>query len=83
MALYSYQDVDRLISDYTEKGGEALQLNEGTLGSGDWLLYDYRDKLKFIIINEVYLNEWSSAHKVRCYNKIPKKFQKILEDHGC
>ena len=80
MKLYDYHQVDALISKYTEKGGEALQVREGTLGSGDWYLYDYAGRLKFIIIKEVYLNEWSSAHTIRTYNSIPKKYQQEIQN---
>lgn len=83
MYLYDYKQVDALIERYANKGGETLQLNEGTLGSGDWLLFDHSNRLKFIVIKEVYLNCWSSAHTIRKYNKIPKKYEKILAEHGC
>lgn len=82
MKLYDYKQVDSLIERYLNKGGEALQTREGVLGSGDWLLYDYNDKLKFIVICEVALNCWSSAHTIRAYNKMPKKYEKILAEHG-
>ena len=81
--LYSYKAVDDLIARYINKGGEALQTWEGVLCSGDWFLYDFSGKLKFYVIKEVYLNEWSSAQTIRAYNKIPKKYQKILDEHGC
>lgn len=83
MSLYSYKQVDALIEKYANKGGETLQLDEGVLGSGNWLLFDYSGRLKFIVIKEVYLNEWSSAHTIRKYNKMPKKYEKILAEHGC
>lgn len=83
MYLYSYKQVDALIEKYANKGGETLQLDEGVLGSGNWLLFDYSGRLKFIVIKEVYLNEWSSAHTIRKYNKMPKKYEKILDEHGC
>lgn len=79
MYVYTYKQVHALISRYIEKGGEALQTSEGVLGSGNWLLYDYNGRLKFIVITEIYINEWSSAHKIRKYRKIPKKYQKILD----
>lgn len=79
MALYDYHQVDALIDRYISKGGEALQVNEGTLGRGDWFLFDHSGNLKFIIIREVYLNEWSSAHKIRMYNKMPKKYKREIE----
>ena len=83
MQLYSYTQVDELIQKYADKGGGTLQTDEGCLGSGDWLLFDHSGRLKFIVIKEVYLNEWSSAHTIRKYNKIPKKYEKILAEHGC
>lgn len=83
MSLYSYKQVDALIEKYVNKGGETLQLDEGVLGSGNWLLFDYSGRLKFIVIKEVYLNAWSSAHTIRKYNKMPKKYEKILAEHGC
>lgn len=83
MSLYSYTYVDALIERYANKGGETLQTDEGCLGSGNWLLFDRSGRLKFIVIKEVYLNAWSSAHTIRKYNKIPKKYEKVLTEHGC
>lgn len=81
MYLYGYKQVDALIEKYVSKGGEALQLNEGVLCSGDWLLFDFSGHLKFIVIKEVALNSWSSAQTIRRYNKIPKKYMNILSQH--
>lgn len=80
MSIYSCRAVENLINEYREKGGEFFQIEEGSLGRGFCILYDWTGHLKTYIINEVYLNEWSSGHKVRAYNKIPKKYQKILEN---
>lgn len=35
-----YHYVDNLVARYEEEGGYAIQLNEGSLASGDWILYD-------------------------------------------
>lgn len=80
MSIYSCRAVENLINEYREKDGEFFQIEEGSLGWGFCILYDWTGHLKTYIINEVYLNEWSSGHKVRAYNKIPKKYQKILEN---
>ena len=79
MCLYTCDSVGRLINQYIEAGGEILQMSEGVLGHGDLLLYDTKGKLKTIVIHEVYLNPWSSAHTVRKYNRCPKKYKDLIE----
>jgi hypothetical protein len=79
----NYKLVDKLIFDYLERGGEAIQLDEGCLQSGDWILYDESEKLKCFYIFERYLNEWSADQVIRSYNgwnKFPKKYKKIIEE---
>lgn len=77
MNFYSCTAVDKLISQYYELGGEVYTIEEGVLGHGTLLLYG--ENLKTIVVKEVGLNEWSSAHTIRCYNKTPKKYEQILE----
>ena len=73
--LYSCTAVEKLINQYAEKGGECYQIEEGSLGYGQMILYG--DGLKTAVITEVYLNEWSSGHKIRMYNKMPKKYAEL------
>lgn len=65
------------------RGGEVAYIEEGVLGYGTTLLYDLREPvhLKFVVIKEVYLNEWSSAHSIRQYNRIPQKYNKMLDEY--
>lgn len=77
--LYTSTSVDKLIADYMEAGGQILQMQEGTLGCGDVLLYDEAGKLYTFVIREVYINEWSSGHTVRKYRKIPAKYQALVD----
>lgn len=79
--LYSFKDVDNLIERYIKAGGEAVQTDEGSLGSGNWILFDTTDNLRSFVINEVYLNEWSSAHTIRGYKNLPKKYVALLENY--
>jgi Fe2+ transport system protein B len=76
MKNYNYQDVDKLIENYINKGGEAIQTREGILGSGDWVLTS--DTLSSFIIKEVYVNCWNSTHTIKRYNKLPKKYLSII-----
>lgn len=82
MNLYSCEAVNDLICRYTDKGGEMYEMREGVLGHGDLLLYDFSGHLKTIVIREIALNEWSSAHTIRAYNEMPAKYLKILEAAG-
>lgn len=50
-----------------------LQMREGVLGHGD------AGKLKTYVIREVAINEWSSGHKVRGYNRMPEKYRALLD----
>ncbi len=78
MKLYDLKECQKLMHDYVYSGGEMIELEEGVLGLGKVLLRpDENKQLKTVIITEVYLNEWSSAHKIRMYNKIPKKYNKL------
>ena len=76
MTLYNYQSAEKIINQYIERGGEAKQLDEGTLCIGDWICYG--DGLKTCIIKEVYINDWSSGQSIRFYNKTPKKYINLL-----
>lgn len=77
--LYTVSSTEKLIADYLNAGGQMLQMREGVLGCGDVLLYDDGGKLKTFVIHEVALNEWSSAQKIRGYNKMPEKYRAMVE----
>ena len=72
MTYYSCSAIDTLISAYQEKGGFCTVLREGVLGCGDMVLS--APGYKSAVVKEVALNEWSSAHTVRFYNVLPKKY---------
>jgi hypothetical protein len=76
MKLYTSTAVTDLINKYTDKGGNITELSEGVLGHGSLILHG--EGLKTAIVNEVFLNEWSSGHTVRFYNKTPKKYSNLL-----
>lgn len=76
--LYDLKSCDNLIDRYVnEYGGEVTTLEEGVLGYGTLILHNAKGK-KTIVIKEVYINAWSSGHSIRMYNKMPKKFEKML-----
>ena len=84
MRLYTSTTVQNLVSQYVadERGdGEFFQIEEGGLGWGFCILYDGTERLKAYVIEEVYLNMWQSGHKVRAYNKIPKKYKELIDNY--
>lgn len=75
--LYDCDSISQLIELYCSKGGVAYTIDEGVLGHGTLVLS--APKCKYCIIKEVYLNEWSSGHKVRFYNELPKKWEQAID----
>lgn len=74
--LYDCDYIAHLISQYSEKGGEVITIDEGCLGYGFMIMFG--EGLKTTIVKEVYINEWSSGHTVRMYNKTPKKYEQMI-----
>lgn len=68
-------DVKKLINRYLSSGGDCYTI-EGCL-LDNYLLFG--EKLKTIIIKEMYLNEWSSINTIRTYNNTPKKYKKVID----
>lgn len=73
MTLYTLETVDNLINQYIDKGGQVVTIEEGVLGYGTLILYG--KDLKTSVVKEIYLNEWSSVHTIRSYNKTPNKYK--------
>lgn len=73
---------EKLMRDYGEAGGEVVTVQEGCLGLGTVILRNLSNKnLREFVIEEYYINEWSSGHKVKIYTKgLPKKYLRMLDD---
>lgn len=79
--MYSLKACEDLITKYVHQfNGQCTTIREGVLGLGTILLHGAPGK-KTILINEIYLNAWSSGHKIRMYNRMPKKYSKLLLNH--
>ena len=77
-SLYTLEAVEQTIDKWIAAGGQIDTVEEGTLGYG--LTICHGECLRTAVITEVPLNCWSSAHKIRIYNKMPKKYQAMLEN---
>ena len=76
--LYTLEAVNQTVNKWIEAGGEISTVEEGVPGWG--LTICHGDGLRTAIITEVPLNSWSSAHTIRIYNKMPKKYKAMLEN---
>jgi hypothetical protein len=80
MKNYSLKSCELLIDKFVnEFSGEATILSEGILGLGTVLLHSAKGK-KTVVIKEYYITSWTSGHSVIKYNKIPKKYQNIIDN---
>jgi len=80
MTTYSLDSCETLITKYVNSyGGTASTLKEGILGLGTVLLHSAAGK-KTVVIKEFFINAWNSGHTVRMYNKVPKKYQQIINN---
>lgn len=78
VTMYTLSACEDVMNKYYEAGGEVITLEEGVLGLG--LVVCFGDGLKTCIIQERYLNEWSSGHTIRFYNKMPKKYATMIDN---
>ena len=74
--IKSLQYCESLIANAAINGCEVTTIEEGCLGLGK-VVIDGGDEYYSYVITEVYLNPWSSGHKVRKYITLPKKYSQI------
>lgn len=74
---------ENLIQKYYNAGGEMATIDDGCLGLGLRILYNCgNENLREFVIEEYYINAWSSGHKVKIYTQgLPKKYLKMIEDY--
>lgn len=71
--LYSMGAIDKLLNELVgNRGYDFIQLRDGVLLDGDFILVSPDDEHYSYVVREVYLNEWSSAYTVRRTAKISK-----------
>lgn len=84
--LYSCHAIQNLIESALSGGYELKQFRPESLGYGGVALIAPHEGWDNAIIEERYLNEWSSGHTVRRCRKISKRIQKLIaeyeEDYG-
>lgn len=82
MKKYSVSAIDSLLASAQKEGYTIVQIEEGTLGHGHILLLAPRPDWYNAEIQEVYINEWSSAHTVRMFGKFSARIRSLLASVG-
>lgn len=77
MTYYDLEVCEELMREYAKRDGIIITLEEGGLGLGTVICYG--GGLKTTIIREIFINEWTSAHTIRMYNRMPMKYEKWIE----
>lgn len=75
MKLYTSEALEKTIAS---GDWDIETLNEGSLLGGDMILR--REGYKTMVVFEHYLNEWSSAYRVRRFDETKEKSRKALEN---
>lgn len=78
--LYSCAVIEELIRKCVEFGYEYIQISEGTLGCGDWVLISPDNSHWNYVGREIYLNCWSSGNTLRRCREISKSLQKEIDE---
>lgn len=76
--MYSTSAVGQAIEFLANKGYEIITVEEGTLGYGHVICLAPDDDHYNVEIQERYLNEWSSGHTIRNFDKISSRIEKLL-----
>lgn len=74
--IYTLKQVEILINNYIQKGGEMYELETGPLGYGLTVLSG--PGLYSFVIRETALNEWASGHTIRKYKRLPTKYARMI-----
>ena len=81
MVLIDLNTFSELTEKLDKEGFSAIQTGEGALLDGNWLYFNESRRFQRLFVFEEYgLNEWSSVYRLRQYNKIPPKYQKIIDE---
>ncbi len=80
--LYTLASINKLIDDCVNNHGYTIaQIRDGSLGYGKMVLVAPAGYWNFVI-EEVYLNEWSSGHTVRKCRAISKRLQTEINTYS-
>ena len=79
VTYYSTEAIEKTLDTMSEYPNFIqVEVVEGCLGYGTTIAH--ADGCKWLIIQEHYLNEWSSGNSMRLYRKLPKKYEKLYND---
>lgn len=76
---YAVSSTDEFIRDMCNRGWEGIQLDEGVLGVGDWVLIAPTERQWNYVIKEEYAGAYQSLQTIRRCRKISQALQKRID----
>lgn len=81
MVLIDLNTFSELTEKLNKEGFSAIQTDEGALLEGNWLYFNESRRFqRLFVFEEYYLNELPTVYRLRQYNKIPQRYQKIIDE---
>lgn len=77
--IYTVSSTGEFIRDMCNRGWEAIQLDEGSLGHGNLVLLAPDERHWNFVIKEVYIGPYSSGQTIRRCRKISKALQNRID----
>ena len=77
--LYGCMAVENLMQKCMDLDYEMIEISEGSLGYGHMILLSHREGYYNVEVQEKYINEWSSGHRIRKFGRISKRQQKLID----
>ena len=79
---YKYTTLEKIIAKLRKVYNyNCIQTWEGCLGIGSWICLPPDENKYYFIIHEQYQNAWSSTHWMIKCRKLPKQWQKELDNY--
>lgn len=78
-SIYTVSSTDEFIRSMCDRGWEGIQLDDGSLGCGDWALIAPSERQWNFVIKEVYVSAYGSGQTIRRCRKISQALQKKIE----
>lgn len=80
--VFGCSEIAKLINACSEMGYTMEMFRPESLGYGSFVLVSPDENHWNFIVEEIYLNEWSSGHTVRRSMKISKKLQVEIDKYN-
>ena len=82
MKTYGVSTINQVTEFLYSQGFDVVTVEDGVLGCGHIICLSPDPRRYNVEIQEKALNEWSSGHTIRNFDKISRRVEKLLENVG-